>query len=43
MKLSNLDLNFSTLGQEARVHNKRREGEYPTSIVLPNALRKVMM
>ena len=25
-----------------RVHNKRREGEYPTSIVLPNALRKVM-
>ena len=26
----------------ARVHNKRLEGEYPTSIVLPNALRKVM-
>ena len=26
----------------SRVHNKRREGEYPTSIVLPNALCKVM-
>ena len=25
-----------------RVHNKRREREYPTSIILPNALRKVM-
>ena len=27
----------------ARVHNKRREGEYPTSIVWANALHKVMM
>ena len=26
----------------SRVHNKRREGEYPTSIPLPNTLRKVM-
>ena len=25
-----------------RVHNKRREGEYPASILLPNALHKVM-
>ena len=25
-----------------RVHNNRREGEYPTSVVWPNALRKVM-
>ena len=27
----------------AKVYNKRREGEYPTSIVWPNALNKVMM
>ena len=26
----------------ARIHNKRREREYPTSMILPNALRKVM-
>ena len=27
----------------ARIHNKRKEGEYRTSIVWANALRKVMM
>ena len=27
----------------ARVHNKRRDGEYPTSTVWPNALHKVMI
>ena len=27
---------------QPRVHNKRREIEYPTSMILPNALCKVM-
>ena len=25
-----------------RVHNERREGEYPTSLIWPNALHKVI-
>ena len=28
---------------KARVHNKRRAREYPTLMILPNALCKVMM
>ena len=37
-KLHHIHIWYTT----ARVHNNRREGEYPTSMVWPNALHKVM-
>ena len=39
---STITLRFTSWSVSARVHNKRREREYPTSMILPNALRKVM-